>query len=102
MQVGLRTPMRPDDREELFELLFELGYEPHNVPPIDDRSAGVRPFVIWFAEDIGAPAALLAGQAVARFLVRKHGSRATKSNVKVIYGPNDEKLAEVPITEDEQ
>jgi len=41
-------------------------------------------------------------QAVARFLFRKHGSRATKSNVKVIYGPNDEKLAEVAITEDEE
>jgi hypothetical protein len=102
MQVEIRTPMRTSDREELFELLFELGYEPHDVPPVDDRSAGVPPFVIWFAEHIGAPAALLAAQAVARFLFRKHGSRATKSNVKVIYGPNDEKLAEVPITEDEE
>jgi hypothetical protein len=101
MQVEIRTPMRHDDREELFELLRGLGHEPHDVRPIDERIAGVPPFVIWFAEHIGARAALLAGQAVARFLFRNHGRRATKSRVEVIYGPNDEKLAEVPITDDE-
>jgi hypothetical protein len=93
VQVEIRTGVViPSDRAELFELFEELRYEPHDVPPIVSRSRQALPLVIWVAENIGAPAALHLGQAVARWLLRERGDRAKEERIQVIYGPNDEEL----------
>jgi hypothetical protein len=81
VQVEIRTEVFiPSDRAELFEF-EDLGYKPHDVPPVVSRSRQALPLVIWVAENIGTPAALLLGQAVARWLLRKRGDRAKEGRI---------------------
>ena len=87
----------PDSRGELFGILQDLGYEPHDVPPIEYKSLELVPLVIWVAENIGAPAALDICKAVVRWARHKVGDRADEGTVRVIYGPKEEILAEVRV-----
>ena len=60
-----------------------------------------RAFVLWLAGNVGAAAAEELAQAVAGW-IREHLARIRRGGtVRVIYGPDDKPLAEVPIEEDD-
>ncbi|HEV8681511.1 MAG TPA: hypothetical protein VGS09_01875 [Actinomycetota bacterium] len=87
----------PDRRKELLEVLAGLGYEPHDVPQIERRTAEIAPIVVWVAQNIGAPAAMEIIKAVVRWARSKIGQRAEDGRIQVIWGPDGEVLAEVRV-----
>lgn len=95
--VEVRTMLRPDALEEVEQLLRDQGFEPRPGVVIEERSADVSAMILWFAENVGAPAAVVVLTAVARWVLRRSDGRAAGRKVRAIYGPNDEVLTEVEI-----
>jgi DNA-binding CsgD family transcriptional regulator len=63
------------------------------------RSYDRRAFVLWLADEVGTASAEELAQAVAGW-IREHLRRLSpRGTVRVIYGPDDKLLAEVPIFE---
>jgi len=63
------------------------------------RSYDRRAFVLWLADEVGTASAEELVQAIAGW-IREHLRRLSpRGTVRVIYGPDDKLLAEVPIFE---
>lgn len=86
--------LRPD---ALQDLLPDQGFEPRPGVVIEERSTDVPAMILWFAENIGAPAAIVALTAVARWALRRSDGRAAGRKVRAIYGPNEAVLTEVEV-----
>jgi hypothetical protein len=101
MQVQVRTPLLPEHRAALGEFLRGLGYDPS--PPIEERGApeAGAAFVLWLATAVGAEVAGEVARAVAGWIRENLPKRRRGGTVRVIYGPDNRPLAEVPIDEDD-
>ena len=60
-----------------------------------------RAFVLWLARTVGTAAADELARSVAEWIHEHVPMRGWDGTVRVIYGPDDERPAEVPIEEDD-
>ena len=97
--VEIRSRLRPLENAQLEEHLRELGYEPRSGRAIEFKSATGVVILLWVAEHLSAEAANTLVQSVAAWAAGtwRGFRRRKRGTVVLIYGPNDEVLAEVEV-----